>query len=461
MYDLIDDYGILSSSEIIRKWMIKYKAKLVRESLNCFDEFLKSHDVFSSSRPTTMSYPMCEHHFRESFQGKVGDLTLCVTERCNLRCKYCSHSGTYYYERKHSRRSMSWEVAKKAIDYMHTHCQLRERASISFYGGEPLLNFNLVRKSVEYVKKFTNWPPMLFHIDSNGTLLRTEEIMKFLIDNDVLLQVSLDGPLGEHDRYRVFKNGKGSFSLITKNLQKLREMNKDYYEKRVVFMTTHSPPYNLLGVYKFFASDELVAKNDPLLNYVSPYDTDFFKIFMEQVKKSQLNEHRKILRDQYIDLRASSANVHQYLSGLFDDQLIRIHRRAPEPLGTDFPPNGICVPGLRRLFVDVDGNFYPCERVGRAFCIGNVNTGIERRKVQSLIKKYIKESTEECTKCWAVRLCGLCFALTRKEHNFDLGRKKESCARERVGLHDSLVLYAEIMERNPKAFDFVKEMIFG
>ena len=356
---------------------------------------------------------------------------------------------------------MSWEVAKKAIDYFYTHCQAREKVGISFYGGEPLLNFNLMRKSVEYTKKFTNWPPLRFHVDSNGTLLGTEEIMRFLIDNDIILQVSLDGPSEEHDRYRVLKNGKGSFNLITKNLQKLREMDKDYYERRIVFMVTHSPPFNLLEVYKFFASNELVATSTTLLNSVSPYDTDFYKIFAEHVKNSHMIENRKILRDQYIDLRVSSADVHQYLSELFDTILIRIHRRVLKPMGTDFPPNGICVPGIRRLFVDVEGNFYPCEKVGKAFCIGNVNTGIERRKVQSVLKKYIKESTEECTKCWAVRLCGLCFASAKKERNFDLGRKRENCARERSGIQNSLVLYAEIMERNPKAFDYMKNMTFG
>ena len=461
MYDIIEDYSTLLSSEIIRKWSIKYEPKSIRESLNDIKELRKSQGVCSSNRPATMNYPMCEDHFRESFQDKVGDLTLTITERCNLRCKYCSYSGTYYYERKHSRRSMSWEVAKKAIDYYYTHCQAQEKAGISFYGGEPLLNFNLMRKSVEYAKKFTDWPPLTFHVDTNGTLLRTEEIRRFLIDNDINLQVSLDGPSGEHNRYRVFKSGKGSFNVIIKNLQKLRDMDKDYYERRVCFMVTHSPPYNLLEVYKFFASNELVAKSTPLLNSVSIYDTDFFKIFADQVKKAQSSDHRKILREQYIDLRGSSTNVHHYLSGLFDTNLIKIHRRALKPMGKDFPPNGICVPGLRRLFVDAEGNFYPCEKVGRAFCIGNVNTGIERRKVRSVLKKYIKESTEECTNCWAVRLCGLCFAGAQKGRNFDFGRKRENCARERSGLHNSLVLYSEIMERNPKALDFVKKITFG
>jgi uncharacterized protein len=461
-YDLIDDYGILPSSDIIRKWKIKYETKLIREYLSRIHEFHKFQGVFSSARPTTMRFPMCEKHFRESLQSKLSDLILNVTERCNLRCKYCVYSGTYYYERNHSMRSMSWAVAKKAIDYFYLHSQALKKVVISFYGGEPLLNFNLIKRSIEYVKKSTNWPAVIFHTDTNGTSVLTEVIMRFLIDNDVALQVSIDGPSEEHDRYRVFKNGKGSFNLIAKNLQRLRAMNKNYYQRRVSFAATITPPYNLLEIYKFFSSNELVANNTLLVNFVNPQDTYFFKIFWEQVKKSQYSKHMKFFRKQYIDLRVNSANesVHQFLSALFDRPIIRIHRRELKPMGTDFPPNGICVPGVRRLFVDVEGNFYPCERVGAAFRIGNVNTGIERRKVQSVIKKYIKESTEDCIKCWAVRLCGLCFSSARKGPNFDLGRKKENCYEERSDLDGSLVLYAEIMERNPKAFDFVKEMTF-
>ena len=363
---------------------------------------------------------------------------------------------------------MSWEVAKKAIDYFCSHSQDRdvynisgkfmskEKPDMSFYGGECLVNFNLIKKSVEYIKSINK--SIHFRIDTNGTMI-DEKIMKFLIENDITLQVSIDGPLEEHDKYRVFKNGNGSFNLIIKNLQKLQKMNKSYYEKRVCFITTLSPSYNLLDIYKFFSSNELVNKETLIINYVSSYDTDFFKIFSKQTKL-QSNEYHKNLLKQYIDLRVANGFVSQFLSGIFEKELLMIHKRQQKPTGANCGPNGICVPGVRRLFVNVEGRFYPCERVGETFCIGDVDKGIESRKVRSVIKKYIKGSTD-CLNCWAVRLCGLCFTSARKGYKFDFGRKKEICINERDNLHDSLVIYAEIMERNPKAFDFVKEMTFG
>jgi uncharacterized protein len=179
------------------------------------------------------------------------------------------------------------------------------------------------------------------------------------------------------------------------------------------------------------------------------------------MKKLQWKEDYKNLLKQYIDLRVANKSVDQFLIGLFEKRLIQIHRRQLTLLEKDFNPNGVCVPGVRRLFVDIAGNYYPCERVGRAFCIGNVDKGIESTKVRSIIKKYIKESEKDCMNCWAVRLCGLCYTATRRGLKFNFKRKKEICVKERAGLHNGLVLYAEIMEKNPKAFDLIKDMTFS
>ena len=285
--------------------------------------------------------------------------------------------------------------------------------------------------------------------------------MRFLIDNDMTLQVSIDGPAEEHDKFRVFKNAKGSFNVIVKNLRKIQQMDRSYYERRVCFVATLSSAYNLLNVYKFFSSFDLVKENPLLVGYVNSHDTDFFKIFSKQMKRLQWKEDRKSLLKQYVDLRVTNGSVPQLMSELFEQPLIRIHRRQLKPMEKDCGPNGICVPGVRKLFVDVEGRFYPCEKVGRAFCIGDVNKGIEVQKVRSIIETYIKESNKDCLNCWAVRLCGLCFTSARKGKNFDFERKKDSCINERAGLHNSLVRYAKIIEKNPKAFDFVKDMIFS
>lgn len=461
LHDVIDSYGTLPSSAIVRKWAKKYDAKSIKQCLTHIHESRKSQGVFSSNRPTVIKYPMCEDHFCEFLQHKLSDLTLNATERCNLRCKYCTYSGTYYFERRHSARDMPRETAKKAIDYFYSHAQASKEVYISFFGGEPLLNFDLVRRSVEYARKLANWPPIIFHVDTNGTTL-TDEISDFLLENDVILQVSIDGLCEVHDRYRVFGNGRGTFHSVLKNLERIRKMDRNYYESRVSLAATLAPPYDLLETYRFFSSNELVAKNNLSVNFVDPCDTDFFNMFSDRVRPSRLSEHLGALRKEYFEVTvgSNSGPAHQFLKGLFERPLVRIHRRELSPMGAHCPPNGICVPGVRRLFVDVAGKLYPCEKVGQAFCIGHVDTGIEYSKVRSLLEQYINGSIQDCTNCWAVRLCGICLAQARRSRDLDFERKRENCSAERSNLHNSLALYAEIMERNPKAFDFVEDMVF-
>ena len=456
-YDIIDDYGAILFSDIVHRWGKKYDEKLITEVLNNIHKE-QTHGIFSPERPSLMDVPMCEEHFCKAFH-KLDHLILNITERCNLRCKYCTYSGTYFYERKHSLRNMHWEVAKKAVDYFCLHAdflnQKKEKITISFFGGEPLLNFGFIKRIKQYLSKHFN--TIDFHIDTNGTTLN-EEIMKFLIENDTMLQVSIDGPLEEHDKYRVLKNGNGSFNLIVKNLQKLQKMNRSYYKRRVSFVITLTPSYKLLEISKFFSSNELVKENSLSINYVSPYDTNFIQKNSQFL--SRFDGDLKQLKKQYIDLRINGRPMHKFLSGLFDKALIPIHRRQQKLLGKNCNPNGICVPGVRRLFVDTDGRFYPCERVGGAFCIGDVDKGTEIKKVRSMIKKYI-DGSADCLNCWAVRLCDSCFTSARKGHEFDFERKKQICFKERSVLHDNLIFYAEIMEKNPKAFDFIKDMVFG
>jgi uncharacterized protein len=109
----------------------------------------------------------------------------------------------------------------------------------------------------------------------------------------------------------------------------------------------------------------------------------------------------------------------------------------------------------------VNGGSYPCEKVGRAFQIGDIETGIDVSRVKELITAYIDGSTPSCLRCWAVRLCGLCFASARKGTRLDFRRKSERCESEKQLLTRGLQVYATIMSKNPSAFDFVQNMQFS
>jgi len=104
-----------------------------------------NNKMFSCNRPSAMGHGYCDEHFNRFIDTCLGQLTLEITTSCNLRCRYCAFSGKYEYTRKHGNDNMSEEIARKAIDYYVDHSKKAERHSIGFYGGEPLLNIDLIK----------------------------------------------------------------------------------------------------------------------------------------------------------------------------------------------------------------------------------------------------------------------------------------------------------------------------
>ncbi|MCI9174751.1 MAG: radical SAM protein [Lachnospiraceae bacterium] len=169
-------------------------------------------------------------------ERKVSKILLQLTQRCNLRCLYCVYSEEKNFgTRSHSNKDMSYETAKKAIDFYMEHSVDCEEKVIGFYGGEPLLKFDLIKKMIEYCNKTFRGNSIVYTITTNGTLL-TDEIMDFLIRNHVYITISLDGPKAIHDKNRKLIDESGSYDIVIKNLEKLKHKceNKMQYAVNMV-----------------------------------------------------------------------------------------------------------------------------------------------------------------------------------------------------------------------------------
>jgi len=160
---------------------------------------------------------------------KLGILILQVTQGCNLRCEYCAYSGKYY-NRTHSAKRMDYETACSAVDFLIAHSSDKEEVILGFYGGEPLLEFDLIRKVIDYAEKNYPGKRIGYNMTTNVTLL-TDEIMDYLVEKDFFLMFSLDGPKEIHDIHRKFADGRGSFDIIMKNLARMKERYPDFYRK--------------------------------------------------------------------------------------------------------------------------------------------------------------------------------------------------------------------------------------
>ena len=184
--------------------------------------FLKENIVEKIEHP---ELGLLEHYVNH----RVNQLVLQVTQNCNLRCDYCVYSGKYD-NRTHSSKIMSWDTAKKAMDYLIIHSDELDEIVIGFYGGEPLLNLELIKECVDYMSTHVEGKKVSYSITTNGTLL-TPDIAEYLSKNKFNILISLDGSKKEHDANRKFANGKGSFDTIMSNLRNIKNHDPEFLHK--------------------------------------------------------------------------------------------------------------------------------------------------------------------------------------------------------------------------------------
>ena len=374
---------------------------------------------------------------------RIKQLTLQVTQQCNLRCEYCSFSGIYENWRTHASQRMSFETAKKAIDFYLERTSSLADIGIAFYGGEPLLEFELIKKCVEYAKSCVEGKRILFNITTNGTLL-TDEVVDFFAENNFALSISLDGSKAEHDVNRKFANGSGSFDIIVDNLNKIRGRYPEY-EKRVQIMTTVNPYADLGCVLDYFSTDEVFSDKQIMFNTMNETNLGSELAFDERYFEVRNYEYIKLLLSLVGKLDSKHVSP---LVGRSREKMRQVlqNMHSHSELSSIAHHNGPCLPGLQRLFVRVDGVLFPCERVVDTidyFKIGTLDDGFDIVKMKKILN--IGKVTEfECRGCWSLRPCSLCAGQIEFETEPTLATKLAQCAKNKnqaiFELHELCVL---------------------
>ncbi|MBQ6476677.1 MAG: Cys-rich peptide radical SAM maturase CcpM [Clostridia bacterium] len=378
---------------------------------------LKSSDDLTISKYLLAGYltencVKCIEHPDKSYLQYYVDryvqyMTLQVTQNCNLRCEYCIYSGTYENQRTHSPKRMSWETAKKALQFYLAHSIDSKKIMIGFYGGEPLLEFELIRKCVSFVENEVQGKEIEFHITTNGTLL-TKEKFSFMSEHGFHILISLDGNKDEHDKHRRFaSNGEGSFDTIMQNIKMLQEKYPEEI-KKVQFNAVMTPEMDLACVMDFFDVDEVISDHYIMFSDVATgfkSDTDeedrFWTVRNYEYLKYYLALIGKISMD-HVSLMAQKtlANVLEIRSRMMK------HSQMTECMHH----NGPCIPGVRRLFVTVDGDLFPCQNTSEIqdyFRIGSLKEGFLLDKIEHMLNIGAL-TKDECRDCWKLRLCSIC-----------------------------------------------------
>lgn len=446
-YEIAPRYSPKRREELIAEFSARFPRSHIQ---NIFDsiESAQREGLLLQNRPSDL-WRWSEEEILRSLNTEVAHMSLCLTENCNLRCDYCLYSGKYTHSRGHSTRRMSENVVNLALDFFLEHSRGIDKISFGFYGGEPLLEWDLIVHAVNRWKQISGSKETQFNITTNGLLLRGKKA-KFLAEHMVQTLVSLDGPKKLHDRYRKDANGHGSFDRAISNLQEIEKLYPEYYRKKIRFNVILAPPYDLFSL-SFFFEDNDVAVDVPFrISGVDSSENTFLSQFHEQ----DISRHEfDLFRKKYIEIMVNKEQPSHLLRQMFEGGMREIHNRVcNEGSSTYFPLNGICIPGVTKTFVDVYGNLHICEKLNPVVPIGNVRDGFNTEKILKLVKTYHQASLKDCTQCWAARFCRLCWTSV-VGNDFDMNLRKRKCQGVRSNLVYDLQLYCEILEQNEHAFE--------
>lgn len=332
----------------------------------------------------------------------VNQLVMEVTEGCNFQCKYCIQDPNL----KMKSKKMNVETAQRSVDFLFDHSKDAQEVSITFYGGEPLLNMKLIESVVTYANSKFKTKEIFYNITTNASLL-TNDIIAFFVNNRFSMLISLDGEEKTQNYHRKFqKNGADTFNIVWKNILNIRERYPDYFQNNVRFNAVILPDENSNDVRAFFGKNGI--------------SKDAFEITNADMSGIEYKFNRYNIR-RNTDIADSVLSAVEY-----SDLLEKFNKKDIIP--AKWHHNGPCVPGVRRLFVSTDGYFYPCEKVNKASAcmIGSLDTGIDIALV-SRILNVGKITEKECKHCWAARFCTLCVKQCIDDNVISYEKKITSC----------------------------------
>jgi uncharacterized protein len=324
---------------------------------------------------------------KQKTSGVVKALCLHIAHTCNLNCEYCFASqGKYQGERA----VMSFEVGKRAFDWLIENSGNRHNLEVDFFGGEPLMNFDVVKQLVAYARSIEKEhnKNFRFTLTTNGLLI-DDDVIDFANKEMSNVVLSLDGRKEVHDRYRVDYNGNGSFDKIVPKFQKLVKARggKNYYMRGTF---THQNPDFLkdievmldLGFNELSMEPVVCAAGDP--SELTPED---MKIVMEQYEKLAELMLKK-------DKEGKPFTFYHYMIDLTGGPCI--YKRISG-----------CGSGTEYMAVTPWGDLYPCHQfVGdETFKLGDIWQGVTNKEVQNSFAECNVYAREECKNCWARLYC--------------------------------------------------------
>jgi uncharacterized protein len=429
---------LLEGRELTREQIVEelasrgYPAREVEETI---DELHQAHaiafgDGFRQPELQTPEQPF-----------PLQTIVLNVTNQCNLSCSYCYEYGEdRVAEPEGKTKFMSEETARQTVDFLLDQSPGRRMVHLTFFGGETLLNFKVVKSTIEYAcKRAAEAGKYIdFSMTTNATCL-TPEIVSFLAENNVGVTVSIDGPKESNDRFRVFHNGQGSYDVIAPRIKELIKTHRSRPIGARVTLTAQAA--DVKRIFRHL-TDEMGFDEVGF----APVTTSPVRLYA--IGGSGLDnilEQFTELADEYLSYALEGR--HHGFSNV-SDTLQELHQGVSKA----YP----CGAGLGLLGVSPSGDIGLCHRFvdSTAGKIGHIETGLDRAAQAGHLSRGHINNKYDCHECWARPVCsGGCYHEAYVRYGDMSHANLHYCDWIRGWTDVCLRLYGEIAARNPKYLD--------
>jgi len=387
-YDVIALYKQKSADEIVAELLAKYADREdvteadLRDCLSDVEELIAMGKLFTED-----TFANLAGTFKQRSGNVVKALCLHVAHTCNLNCSYCFASQGKYHG---DRALMSFEVGKQALDFLMDNSGSRTNLEVDFFGGEPLMNWDVVKQLVAYARSVEKERKKNFRftLTTNGMLI-DDDVIEFANKEMSNVVLSLDGRKEIHDRFRVDYAGKGSYERIVPRFQKLVEARggKDYYMRGTF---THANPdftndvFHMadLGFSELSMEPVVCAPDDP--SCLTPEDLELVKQQYEVLALDMLRRKKE----------GKPITFYHYMLDLTEGPCI--YKRISG-----------CGSGTEYMAVTPWGDLYPCHQfVGEEeYKLGDVWNGVTNEALREDFRSCNAYARPECADCWAKLYC--------------------------------------------------------
>lgn len=339
-------------------------------------------------------------------------LTFEVTDLCNLRCKYCGYGDFYNTHEKRENNFLSFSDAKALIDYLYniwghySGTTFPRKIMFGFYGGEPLLNMNLIKQIIEYIDSLPKIENTYFIYNMTTNALLLDKYMNFIVEKKINLLISLDGDEYSHS-YRVDSSGKNSFHKVINNINNLKSKYPKYFDNYVTFNSVLHNRNSVKGINDFIYNK---FKIRPFISELNTFGICKDKLGEFNTMYHKVSSDVSYKDEKYFSYSSDMMGLFRFIEGMTKNtyysygSLLRKNVKYITPTGT-------CLPFEKKMFLTVKGKILACERIDQKYVLGSVKNKevyLNLKEIAQKYSSYYKKIRPVCQKCYMKVFCFQC-----------------------------------------------------